>query len=421
MPSADIRVNALVPPQNVVINVAANFSNASTGGEVTFAWTLLDQPEGPPDALVPAGPTAALTPLKEGSYLVQLVVNSGTNTEARDIAKIDVRNFIDGRSYPAAGETVEQNMARGWAEEANRLFGDLTSIRKDPGQVAGVIAVNGTTANQTVLFISGTVEIKATLPGAERVPLFDIANGSSTTEMAGSLFLLTKSVTNTAAPSAPVANDVIWARADGMVYGVNLGGGAVGDSVYVSDAGSLALLPGTVGRSVGQIVAVRGAVVDIQFEGHKQLLQQAALIRFSSRDCTPNIAANFVWPLQYGYAPVPAIDGVAIHALANGVVTKYKVSRPGRWSRLIAWCYFHADPRTVQVIVYKNGVATTLAVTLNSAGADTEDTQTDYNESHAVTFAEGDTIDIRVKNIVPLDTFDQIRGISATVLEQLFG
>jgi cellulase/cellobiase CelA1 len=105
----------------------------------------------------------------------------------------------------------------------------------------------------------------------------------------------------------------------------------------------------------------------------------------------------------------------------HGVVTKYKVSRPGRWSRLIAWCYFHADPRTVQVIVYKNGTATSLAVALNSTGPDTEDTQTDYDETHAVSFAEGDTMDIRVQNVVPLDTFDQIRGISATVLEQLFG
>ena len=421
MPSADIRVNALVPPQNVPINTVANFSNASTGGETTFAWTLLDQPEGPPDALVPAGPTATLNPQKEGSYLIQLVVNTGTNTEVRNIAKVDVLNFIDGRSYPAAGETTEQNLTRGWAEEANRLFGDLTSIRKDPGQVAGVIAVNGTAANQTVLFISGTVEIKSTLPGAERLPLFDIANGSSATEMAGSLFLLTKSVTNTASPSAPVANDVIWARADGMVYEANLGGGAIGDAVYVSNAGTLALTPGTVVRSVGQIVAVRGGVVDIQFEGHKQLLQQASLIRFSSRDCTPNPAFNFVWPLQCGYAPVPATDGIAIPALVNGVVTKYKVSRPGRWSRLIAWCYFHADPRTVQVVVYKNGAATSLAVALNSTGPDTEDTQTDYDETHAVSFAEGDTMDIRVQNVVPLDTFDQIRGISATVLEQLFG
>ena len=421
MPSADIRVNALVPPQNVPINTVANFSNASTGGETTFAWTLLDQPEGPPDALVPAGPTATLNPQKEGSYLIQLVVNTGTNTEVRNIAKVDVLNFIDGRSYPAAGETTEQNLTRGWAEEANRLFGDLTSIRKDPGQVAGVIAVNGTAANQTVLFISGTVEIKSTLPGAERLPLFDIANGSSATEMAGSLFLLTKSVTNTASPSAPVANDVIWALADGMVYEANLGGGAIGDAVYVSNAGTLALTPGTIVRSVGQIVAVRGGVVDIQFEGHKQLLQQASLIRFSSRDCTPNPAFNFVWPLQCGYAPVPATDGIAIPALVNGVVTKYKVSRPGRWSRLIAWCYFHADPRTVQVVVYKNGVATSLAVALNSTGPDTEDTQTDYDETHAVSFAEGDTMDIRVQNVVPLDTFDQIRGISATVLEHLFG
>lgn len=421
MPSADIRVNALVPPQNVPINTVANFSNASTGGETTFAWTLLDQPEGPPDALVPAGPTATLNPQKEGSYLIQLVVNTGTNTEVRNIAKVDVLNFIDGRSYPAAGETTEQNLTRGWAEEANRLFSDLTSIRKDPGQVAGVIAVNGTAANQTVLFISGTVEIKSTLPGAERLPLFDIANGSSATEMAGSLFLLTKSVTNTASPSAPVANDVIWARADGMVYEANLGGGAIGDAVYVSNAGTLALTPGTIVRSVGQIVAVRGGVVDIQFEGHKQLLQQASLIRFSSRDCTPNPAFNFVWPLQCGYAPVPATDGIAIPALVNGVVTKYKVSRPGRWSRLIAWCYFHADPRTVQVVVYKNGAATSLAVALNSTGPDTEDTQTDYDETHAVSFAEGDTMDIRVQNVVPLDTFDQIRGISATVLEQLFG
>lgn len=421
MPSADIRVNALVPPQNVPINTVVNLSNAGTGGETTFAWTLLDQPEGPPDALTPAGSTATVTPLKEGSYLVQLVVNGGTNTEVRDVAKFDVRNFVDGRSYPAAGETVEQNLSRGWAEEANRLFGDLTDLRKDSGRLAGVIAVNGTAANQTVLFISGTQEIKTGLPGAERVPLYDVANASAASKVAGSLYLLVKSVTNTATPSAPNANDVIWVRADGMVYGANLGGGAVGDAVYVSNAGALDLLPGNYGRCVGQVVAVRGGVVDVQFEGHKQLLQQATLVRFSSRDCTPNVAVNFVWPLQCGYAPVPATDGVAIPALANGVVTQYKVSRPGRWSRLIAWCYFHADPRTVEVAVYKNGTATSLAVTLNSTGADTQDTQTNYNDANAISFVPGDTMDIRVKNVVPLDTFDQIRGISATVLEQLFG
>ena len=35
MPTAAIRVNTLVPPQDVPINVLVNLSNANTGGEVT--------------------------------------------------------------------------------------------------------------------------------------------------------------------------------------------------------------------------------------------------------------------------------------------------------------------------------------------------------------------------------------------------
>ena len=418
MPNAQIEVNGLTPPQDVALGVVVNLSNVNTGGELTWSWTVVSQPEGPVDALVPAGSTATITPKKEGSYLFLLVVNAGTATELRTTAKFNVRNYLDRRSAPAAGETVEQNPQSGWAEEANRMLGDITDLRGDNGRLAGVIAVGGTTGNLTILQVTGTSQIKVGFPGQQNLPTFNIAAATAYGNVRGTLYLLVKSVTNTGAPLAPNANDVVWVRRSGLVYDVPLGGGAVGDTVFVDNTGNLSLTPGTVYRSVGVIVAVSGGSVAIDFNGQPPTHSRSTLLRFGSRDCDPNIAVGYVWPLQYGYATVPSINGTGIPLVGAGVRIKQYASTPGVWRRLHAWCFFHADPRTIKVIAYKNDVAQALQVTLTSTGADTEMHASDLDEAHAVTYAEGDYLDVRVENVTALDTFDQIRGVSATVLEQ---
>lgn len=418
MPTAAIRVNALVPPQDVSLGALVNLSNAGTGGEVTFSWVLMDQPEGPADALIGAATaTPTITPTKEGSYLLMLTVNAGQNTQQIDVQKFRVRNFIDGRAYPAAGETTQQNLARGWAEEVNRELGDVTSLRKDPGRIAGQIAVNGTTPNLTVLYASDTAEIKAGYPGAERVPLLAVALATTSAMMRGGLYLLDRGVVN---PSAPVANEIVWARALGVAYGLALGGGAVGDPVYVSDAGAVALVPGTYHRAVGRIVAVRGAEVDVEWNGTRQLQQVGSLVRMGSRGVMPAVMGT-VWPLAFGFSTIAATDGATIVGVTAGVAISYRAAKPGRWSRLHAWCSFNDDPRGLTLTAYKNGVAQALTVSLASSGAPpTVDAGEDVNEAHAFEFEAGDAIEVRVTNDTGFGAFDEINGLGATVYEQLY-
>lgn len=417
MPSAAIRINTLVPPQDVPINTLVNLSNASTGGETTFNWILLDQPEGPLDILVPAGATATITPKKEGSYLLQLVVNAGTNTEVKDVQKFRIRDFVDDRSPPAAGETVQQNPTRGWAEEQNRRDQDITSLRKDPGRLAGQVAVAGTTAGVTVLYVSDTFEIKAGLPGAERVPVFSVATASTASAVRGSLFLLDRGVVS---GGSPAANEIVWVRQDGMIYGAMLGGGAVGDPVYVDNLGAIALLPGAYHRNVGQIVAVRGAEVDIWFDGHRQVRQVGSLKRASSRGALTGVIGT-TWPLNFGYETIPPTNGVDILNISAGDATKFYASKPGRWSRLVTWCVFNVDPRTLTVTAYKNGIAQALSVTLTTPGpAPIENIQTDYDEAHAFEWVAGDRVELVVRNDTAILAYNDINGISATVYEQIF-
>lgn len=418
MPSAAIRVNTLVPPQDVPLGALVNLSNLGTGGEVTFSWILIDQPEGPADSLVGAATaTPTITPTKEGSYLLMLTVNAGLNTQQIDVQKFRVRNLIDGRAYPAAGETTQQNLARGWAEEVNRELGDITSLRKDPGRVAGQIAVNGTTPNLTVLYASDTAEIKTGYPGAERVPLFDVALATTASMVRGGLYLLDRGVVN---PSAPVANEVVWARMSGAAYGLTLGGGAVGDPVYVSDTGSVALAPGTYHRSVGRIVAVRGTEVDVEWNGTRQLQQAGSLVRMGSRGVMP-AAMGTIWPLAFGFSTIAATDGATIAGVTAGVTISYPTPKPGRWSRLFAWCSFNDDPRGLTFTAYKNGVAQLLTVSLASSGAPpTVDTDSDVDEAHAFDFEAGDAVEVRVTNDTGFGTFDEVNGIGAAVYEQLY-
>lgn len=418
MPTAAIRVNTLVPPQDVPLGIVVNLSNAGTGGEVTFSWVLVDQPAGPADVLLGGGTaTPTITPTKEGSYLILLTVNAGQNTQQVDVQKFRVLNLVDGRANPAAGETTQQNLQRGWAESVNEQLSDVTSLRKDAGRVAGSIAVSGAVPLQTVLYVSGVTTIKVGFPGVESVPTLDVAEAANFDMVSGELYLLDRGVVN---PAAPVANEVVWARLTGMVYGALLAGATIGDVVYVDDAGLLSLAPGTYHRNVGRVVAATATTADLEWNGTRQLRQVGSLLRLGTRGAMPG-AIGTKWPLAFGFSTIAATDGASIVGVTAGVPIKYRAAKPGRWSRLYAWCSFNADPIGFTLTAYKNGVATLLSTSLASSGAaPTEDASEDVDEAHAFTFEAGDYVELRVNNDTAITTFDEINGMGATVYEQLF-
>lgn len=400
MPTAAILINALVPPQAVPIDVLVAFSNNGTGGENTFAWTVLDQPEGAPDALIGgATPTPTLTPTKEGTYLILEVVNQGQATEQRQMAIFYVKRLLDGRRLPAAGETTEANMARGWAEEVNRQLNDIANLRSDSGRIAGPVAVNGTQAGLTVLYVSSTQTIKAGLPGAELLPTLDVAQAGTKAKVSGSLYVLDRGVVNGA---APVAGEIVWARRDGIAYGVPLAGMGVGQAVYVSNVGTLSDAPGSNPRRVGMVVAARTNDCDVLVSGSLQFGQAGTLHRFGSVEGSTGTP----WPLPFGFQQV-----------VPAVFLPWRVSRPGRWSYLAVQLFPNAANRTLRVRAYKNANPTTLVAQVT----DVAPLGNDFNELHAVEFDYGDLMDWRVENVTPLTGVSDISGIAGTFYEQIYG
>lgn len=414
MPTAQILVNALTTPRAVIAGTLLTLSEAA-GGWSSYAWTLLDQPEGAVDALTGAGTaTPTITPKKEGTYLVQLVVNAGTNTEQRATAVFYILRLIDDRRDPAAGETLEQNLVRGWAQDVNRQLTDISDLRADPGRIAGVINFNGATAGSTVLYVSGTTTILSGFPGARDLPLFDLAEASDTTKVRGALYLLDRGVTSGSSPSA---GDVIWARESGIAFAAPLASTALNQPVYVADTGELGLTPGTFHRCVARVTAARLGDCDIEFEGQKLVLQGGTMLRFGSSRAGTDAGAGYTWPLATGYQPEPPTNG---NLLTAGSRLKYIACKPGRWSRLSTYAKFTANPRNVAVAVYKNGAVTSLATTLSSPGGAGVDTADDFNEAHAVEFEVGDELDVQVSNTTAISTETDLDGITAMIFEQLY-
>lgn len=404
-----IQANALPTPQAVAANTLVTLSEA-TGGWVTYAWTLLDQPEGTADTITgPTTPTPTITVKKEGTYLFLLVVNGGTNTEQRATGIVYVKRVLDGERNPAAGETTEANLVRGWAENVNRQLTDISDLRRDAGRLCGVISFNGATADLTMLYAASTEVVLAALPGELSLPRLDLAPASTATAIQGALYLLSHGVVSGASPAS---GEVVWARAYGMVYAVPLAGAVVNNPVYVSDAGALALTPGTIPRTIGRIVAARANDCDVWFCGLEELRGSGEILRFGSRFAGYNAMTNYVWPLPFGYGEQPAT------ATSGGVRLKYYPRKAGRWSKLAAACSFFAIPNEIVVGVYKNGVLTALKVDLTSAGMHVE--VKGSNDSDEVFFDVGDEIDIQVENVTAIAAGNEVDYVTATVHEEIF-
>ena len=130
MPQADIEINGTAASdEDLPINTLVQLSNNDVGDESTYLWEIVSQPTGPVDALSATnieGPT--LTPLKEGTYLLQLTVDQGLPTEQVDRKLFRIRVIKTFVGLIAAEETVEADPTEGWKTRQNdtlRRYGDL--------------------------------------------------------------------------------------------------------------------------------------------------------------------------------------------------------------------------------------------------------------------------------------------------------
>lgn len=265
MPAADIQVNAVTGTVfDVAINVAVQLSNNDVGGELTYLWEILDQPEGAAVALSnPAIENPTFTPTKEGTYLIRLVVNAGAS-ELIDKVKVSVRQFKTDARIPAAGETTEASTVKGWALDVNRQLQALDAVRADPGVTVCVNPGASFPVNGDIVRVNGVAVIKAGLPGEERLLLIATAPANVLANTKGTLGV----VVGTPTGAGPAANGLVRVRFFGLVELTEAGAPAVGDPVYVSDGFQPALVAGSNARQIGKVVESSAGTWRWMIDGH---------------------------------------------------------------------------------------------------------------------------------------------------------
>lgn len=266
MTQALITVNAVAGSNtDLPINTLVQLNNTGNGGETTYAWSILDQPPGTADVLSSStvlNPT--FTPKKEGSYLVQVVVNASLADEQTNRVVCAVRQLKTRLRVPAAGEVAEADASDGWAASANISARLLDTMRADPGLMVAKTNYAGAAVNDVVYF-SGLVTLKPTLPDQEIIPLVEKADASppipadfATTAMG--------MVHSTVDGGAFVTGSLVYVRLYGLVTGLLLTPSpAPAIPVYLSTtAGALSTTAS--GRKLGNII-LSGATDSIFFNG----------------------------------------------------------------------------------------------------------------------------------------------------------
>lgn len=232
--AANIEINAVASTgANVPINVAVQLSNADVGGEVTYAWTILDQPEGAANALSnPAIENPTFTPLKEGSYRIRLVVNATLISEATAYAVVSVLQLRSNERLPAAGEILERDTARGWATAQNRLSQRVDKLIGDSNLVLAV-ASSAVSVGSIVRLDVGSDLLLTGLPGEVRAPLAELAEAGGMDTLVGRLGVIER----TCSGGSIGGGVAVLVRIAGAVELVEAGSPAVGDFVLVDDSG----------------------------------------------------------------------------------------------------------------------------------------------------------------------------------------
>jgi hypothetical protein len=235
----------------VPIGTPVLLSNDDEGGETTYAWTIVDQPEGTNDTLsAPTSENPQFTPTKYGSYALQLIVNIATPSQAIQTATVAVLDKRTGSRYPAATETNEASSTRGWSQSTNRMFARAMAASVD-GNVQLARTPGGISPGQIVV-LGGLAEIDSGTQAEFEVMQITAVDATGAVE--GKLGVLIDGVV----PGVTTAGALITVRMFGLVPFSVSGSPAPGDPVYLSNAGVASLTPGTVSRRIGTVVSSGG-------------------------------------------------------------------------------------------------------------------------------------------------------------------
>lgn len=373
MARAKIQVNGVDGSNDdLPINTLIQLNNDGNGGETTFAWTVLDQPEGSADALSSTtiqNPT--LTPKKEGTYVLQLVVNQATSTESTDVQIVAVRYLKTRDRAPGANEAV-QDGAPGWKTAINRLLARLDDQYSSERGVQVWYATGSLVAGQ-VVYASGEQVIKSGLPGQETVPIGTAISDLSVVATKARIGIVLGDTYGNSSLSSGLFRVLLFGLATGL--SLQTGSPTVGTPVFVSDTGQLALTPGKQYRFAGVVLYYLNGVMDVWFDG-TTVPTPPPPITFGNQGTPSTPGTTYLDPgfgarTSQGEAPawMTPYDGV-LRALA---VNDYSAQSGG----------------TMTITVYKNGVATTLTVAL-AAGTTSGSDLTD-----SVAVVQGDKISVQ--------------------------
>jgi PKD repeat protein len=341
MPSANIQINGVAASDDdLPINTIVQLNNVNTGGETSYLWEILDQPEGTADVVSSAtiqNPT--FTPKKEGSYLIRLTVNQGGGDQVVNTKIAAVRQLKSNERVPSAFEVLEVDSAKGWKTATNRLLSRADDALADSNLI---VCVNSATLTATVgdiVSFTGISTIKSGLPGEETVLTASQASASSAAPMRSSMLGI---VVATPSGAATSAGTLLIVRVRGLVETSVLIGGtpAIGDLVWVGDNSRPSLTPGTNPRLVGKIVLVNATqsyrfVIDGSLAiGARTDALTAIGNSFVVANWTANVAGGYMSSTASGaelITGLPGRDGESLTALtfsrfgtgaANTIVAK---------------------------------------------------------------------------------------------------
>jgi hypothetical protein len=252
MSRAKISINAVdATIATVPIGVSVQLSNDNGGGEVSYAWTILDQPPGTADVLSnPAIQNPTFTPTKEGSYLVRLVVDATLGSEAQQTAIVAVADARTGERVPAAAETLEASSTRGWAAAQNSAT--IRSLRTVADSNVITAITPGGLGIGAIVNLGNLGAINTGTQAAASLPKILAATGSEG-HARGELGVIIDGV----AAGVLTAGKAVYVRRVGVAPTTITANPApaVLSPVYLGDTGLPSLTPGTYPRIVGRVIA----------------------------------------------------------------------------------------------------------------------------------------------------------------------
>ncbi len=252
MPQAVIEINGVAGSDaDLPIGTLVQLSNADIGGEITYLWEIVDQPEGTADALSSSAiENPTFTPNKEGSYMLRLTVNASLSTEHVDQAIAAVLSIKTSERIPAATETTEVDAAAGWKASVNALLTRLNNTLADANIIVCKLPGASVPALGDIVTIGKTdAVLKTGLPGEEVIPACAKCLASSAVSIIGPL----GSVIGAPDGGALVANGYACVRMFGISEVAEAGAPTAGDLVYVSDLAQPALVAGSNSRIIGSV------------------------------------------------------------------------------------------------------------------------------------------------------------------------